>query len=248
MGKVAALEAWRVCNRLEPGVREARVQPLRHVKVSRADRCSSLGPTDLCHPIPSAEPFTRDGWIFERKHDGLRALARKNQAGVQLLLRDERPISTKFPEIVDALATLPGDVVLDGELVVPDSGGRADFEASHRRALLQRPRAISIAANRAPAVLVVFDVLEIDDEDLRNRSLYERRDVLQWYGLPAPALRIIEHVETQGEALFNVVIQEQHEGIVAKRLDAPYRAGLQPAWRTIRNREYSRARRHRVPG
>src|SRR5579862_2474144 len=102
----------------------------------------SIGADDLCHPTSERWPFTRAGWIFELKHDGFRALARRGPYGVQLLSRRGRPMSAAFPEIVDALAKLTIDVTLDGELVVPTADGRSDFEELRRRSLLQRPRLI----------------------------------------------------------------------------------------------------------
>ena len=89
----------------------------------------------LCHPMIARAPFTREGWVFELKHDGFRALARKDGTTVQLLSRTGRSMTSAFPEVVRALAQLPGDVVLDGELVVPTGEGRSDFEELRRRAL-----------------------------------------------------------------------------------------------------------------
>src|SRR5690349_1295971 len=73
-----------------------------------------------------------------------------------------------FPEILRALAAMPDNLVLDGELVVPDAYGRSDFEEVRRRNLLQPPRMIADAAARRPAVLVVFDLLESRGDDLRS--------------------------------------------------------------------------------
>jgi ATP-dependent DNA ligase len=70
-----------------------------------------------------------------------------------------------LPEISTALAGLP-HAVLDAELIVPDANGKSDFEELRRRNLLQRPRMIAEAAARRPAVLVVFDIPPLGDEDL----------------------------------------------------------------------------------
>ena len=121
-----------------------------------------------------------------------------------------------------------------------DQNGRSDFEEVRRRNLLQRPRMIADAAARRPAVLVVFDVLEFDGDDLRSLPLFERRRALHAHVDPVPGIQIIEHVDTHGEALFHAIVDGDHEGIVAKRADAPYRAGPSRAWLKIKNREYSR--------
>jgi len=98
------------------------------------------------------------------------------------------------------LARLP-DAVLDGELVVPTADGRSDFEELRRRNLLQRPRLIAEASVRRPAVLVLLDVLELDGQDLRHQPLLERRKVMHAAIPQVSRLKVIEHLETHGEAL-----------------------------------------------
>jgi ATP-dependent DNA ligase len=130
--------------------------------------------------------------------------------------------------------------MLDGELVVPTVEGRSDFEELRRRNLLQRPRMIAEAAARRPAVYVVFDVLQMDGRDVRSLPVIERRRELHRHVPAVPGVKIIKHIETHGEPLFHAIAADDHEGIVAKRLDAPYRAGRQPTWLKIKNKEYSR--------
>ena len=148
-----------------------------------------LTSADLCHPILSHVPFTRDGWLFELKHDGFRALARTGRSGVQLLSRSGRSMAEPFPEIVSALEQLPDGLVLDGELVVPAADGRSDFEEVRRRNLIQRPRMIQEGAAKSPAVLIVFDLLEAVGEDLRTRRLLERRQALHRHVIPGPRVQ-----------------------------------------------------------
>jgi len=179
-----------------------------------------------------------DAWIFELKHDGFRALARSGTR-VQILSRWGRSMTAQSPETAAALARLP-DAVLDGELVVPTAKGRSDFEELRRRNLLQRPRMIAEAATRRPAVLVVFDLLQLGSDDLRARPLLERRRALHQHIEPLPGVKIIEHIETHGEPLFHAIVDGDHEGIVAKRFKAPYRAGPRNDWLKIKNRAYSR--------
>jgi len=89
---------------------------------------------------------------------------------------------------------------------------------------------IQEGAAKSPAVLIVFDLLEAGGEDLRTRRLLERRQALHRHVTPGPRVQLIEHVETHGEALFDAIAAQDFEGIVAKRVDAPYRAGQQHAW------------------
>jgi bifunctional non-homologous end joining protein LigD len=199
-----------------------------------------LSPADLCHPTPGGRPFTAEGWLFELKHDGFRAFVRKSGSDVHLRSRWGRSMANAFPEVIDALANIDDDVVLDAELVIADDQGRSDFGELRRRALLQRPRAIDVAARRMPASLVVFDVLCADGGDLRPHPLFERKDWLQRNLSPTPRVRAVDYVPTHGQALFAVIAEHDCEGIVAKRLDAPYRAGRQSTWQKIKNAAYSR--------
>jgi bifunctional non-homologous end joining protein LigD len=85
----------------------------------------------------------------------------------------------------------------------------------------------------------VFDVLLAAREDLRHRALVERKLWLQRNVTRRPDLRVIDYVSSHGEELFGVIARQDFEGIVAKRLDAPYRADRQSAWRKIKNAGYS---------
>ena len=88
--------------------------------------------------------------------------------------------------------------------------------------------------------LVIFDLLELAGKDLRARPLLERRRALRAAIGPTRGVQVIEHVETHGEALFRAIVDGDHEGIAAKRADAPYRAGAHNVWLKIKNRECSR--------
>jgi bifunctional non-homologous end joining protein LigD len=149
-------------------------------------------------------------------------------------------MASAFPEVIDGIADIAPDVVLDAELVVADEQGRSDFEELRRRALLQRARLIDVAAAQRPATLIVFDVLWADGEDLRPLPLTQRKRWLQRNVTSTPRLRVVDCVPTFGDALFTIVTEHDYEGIVAKRLDAPYRSGRQSTWRKVKNQAYSR--------
>jgi len=91
-----------------------------------------------------------------------------------------------------------------------------------------------------PAVLVCFDVLAGAGQDVRGQPLGTRRDWLHQNISPVAGLQIIESVETHGEALFHLACEQDHEGIVAKRLDSAYRAGRQDCWIKTKNKAFSR--------
>jgi len=199
-----------------------------------------LSPADLCAPMSRSKPFTAEGWLFEPQHDGFRAFLRRSGTEVEFLSRDRRPLGRPFPEIVTAaLAGLP-DAVLDAELVVLDSAGRSDFGELMRRTSIIRLTTIADAALRRPAALIIFDVLQAGDVDMRPLSLAERKAWLLAHVRSHPRLRLTDAVETRGGALFAAIAQQGLEGIVAKRLDSPYLAGRQTSWLKIKNPNYSR--------
>jgi len=113
-------------------------------------------------------PFTRGGWGFENKLDGFRALARRELNHVELLSRTGRSIGPCFPEIANASKRVPGEWVLDGELVVPDARGHPSFELVRRRGVMTRPKSIVTAAAATPAAFCVFHALFVGDADVRS--------------------------------------------------------------------------------
>ncbi|MBS2023570.1 MAG: DNA ligase, partial [Deltaproteobacteria bacterium] len=176
----------------------------------------------------TSEPFSRDGWLFELKLDGYRAIAGKDGERVTLHYRRGREQSAAFPEIADALRALPIDAcVLDGEICVLDERGRPSFQRLQKRALRMGPRELPAAMKEFPAHLLVFDVLAAHGVDLRPLPLTERKRLLSLL-LPRELqgrIRVVDALAHEGESLFEAARNEGLEGVVGKRADSPYRAG-----------------------
>src|ERR1700752_3180361 len=119
-------------------------------------------------------------YSYEPKWDGFRSIIFRDGAEVEIGSRNERPMTRYFPELVDQITTqLPERCVIDGEIVVPDSGGvRLDFEA-----LLQRihpgGRRVKLLAEQTPAHFVAFDLLALGDTDYTGHSFADRRAALE---------------------------------------------------------------------
>src|SRR6059058_448372 len=121
---------------------------------------------------------TGDGWQFEPKWDGFRTLVFRDGDEVVLQSRDEKPMNRYFPELVAPLtATLPERCVVDGEIVIVGAGG-LDFEALLLRIHPAASR-VKLLAEQTPASYVVWDLLAIGDEDLREQPLENRRARLE---------------------------------------------------------------------
>jgi bifunctional non-homologous end joining protein LigD len=187
-------------------------------------------------PETRERPFSNPGWIFELKYDGFRMLAERRDGAARLLYRSGRDATAIFPELAQAVAALPFDLILDGEAVLLDEAGRPVFQLLQRRA--QRTRRIDVeqAAVATPATFFAFDLLAFEGYDLRPLPLAMRKDLLRrvFSILETGALRIIDTVPERGEDLYAAVEGLGLEGIVAKRADAPYRGGYSADWLKVR--------------
>ncbi|WP_428274851.1 DNA ligase D [Candidatus Palauibacter sp.] len=183
---------------------------------------------------PREEAFDDPAWHFELKLDGYRMLASAVDGAASLLTRNGHDALPTFPDIARALRKLPfRRVVLDGEVVVHDAAGYPSFRRLQKRARLSRPLDVRHASFEAPASFYAFDLLAFDDRDLRDLPLSERRTLLRGVVPEAGPIRLSEHFEECGKALFRQVQEMGLEGIMAKRADSRYTGGRSPDWRKI---------------
>jgi ATP-dependent DNA ligase len=168
-----------------------------------------------------------DGWLFEPKWDGFRTLVFRDGAEVLLQSRDGKPMNRYFPELVAPLAAgLPERCVLDGEVVIAGPAG-LDFEALLLRIHPAASRVERLAAE-SPASFVAWDLLALGDEDLRAAPLAARRERLERVlATPAPPLHLSPATRDRAvaEDWFRRFEGAGLDGVMAKRLDAPYRPG-----------------------
>jgi len=174
------------------------------------------------------ERFSDPAWIFERKLDGERCLAFADSAGVRLMSRSDREITSTFPEIAEALAAQRhGDLVVDGELVA-FAGPQTRFGRLQQRLGVASPSPDLLQA--VPVYLYVFDVMHADGRDTRLLPLAERKKLLAGLLEFRDPLRFTEHRERDGEAFFARACRDGWEGLIAKRADAPYQGGRTRNW------------------
>lgn len=167
------------------------------------------------------EPFSKEGWLFEIKWDGYRAIGAKKGSSVELYSRNDLDFSDHYPQVAEALRELKHDVIFDGEIVVTDEDGRPHFER------LQSWRHDPVG-NLA---YYVFDILWCDGHDVRTMPLQERKKLLE-RTLPKnhAVLKYSDHVETKGEHLFAEMQKQGLEGVVAKQAGSAYREGQRGAY------------------
>jgi len=168
-----------------------------------------------------------EGWQFEPKWDGFRTLVFRDGDEIMLQSRDSRPMNRYFPELVAPLAAaLPERCVVDGEIVIVGTGG-LDFEALLLRIHPAESR-VKLLASEMPASFVAWDLLALDDEDLREVPLGIRRERLEQMlaGAEPPVhLSPATRDRALAEDWFRRFEGAGLDGVMAKRLDAPYRAG-----------------------
>jgi len=168
-----------------------------------------------------------EGWLFEPKWDGFRTLVFRDGDEILLQSRDERPMNRYFPELAGPLAaTLPGRCVLDGEIVIVGVAG-LDFEALLLRIHPAASR-VTLLAAQSPASFVAWDLLGLGDEDLRQLPQAVRRERLEQvlaHAAPPVHLSPATRDRALAEDWFRRFEGAGLDGVMAKRLDAPYRAG-----------------------
>ncbi|MDB5370279.1 MAG: ligD [Roseomonas sp.] len=176
-------------------------------------------PPQLCGSSDRAP--SGDAWAHEVKLDGYRLQAHIAGGKAVLMTRNGHDWTARFPETAAALGQLP-DAILDGELVATDAEGHPDFAALI--AAMERKRTGELR-------FYAFDLLTADGTDWRPRPLRDRKAALRAFLKQAPAAATyVEHFQAAGEAILRSACQIGLEGVVSKRLDAPYRAGRGDDW------------------
>jgi ATP-dependent DNA ligase len=198
---------------------------------ARAARSDTPPPPNFIEPMEArlVDELPREGgWQFEPKWDGFRCLAVRSGTAVDLFAKSGKPLGRYFPEIVALVASLPSDrFVLDGELAIP-AGGDLSFDALQMRLHPAESR-IRKLAQETPAILTLFDVLAADGESLMDRPLSERRTALEAFFEAANAGKQLKlspcTLDLREARRWLSESGGAVDGVVAKRLDAPYLPG-----------------------
>jgi ATP-dependent DNA ligase len=192
----------------------------------------------MAYPIaPPVEPMLAkladglpegDGWLFEPKWDGFRALVFRDGPELYLQSRELKPLNRYFPELErPLLESLPERCAVDGEIVIAGGAG-LDFEALLLRIHPAASR-VKLLAQQSPASIVLFDVLALGDRDLRASPFTERRALLeQALGRAPPPLHVTPATTDRAVAQdwFARFEGAGLDGVVAKRLDSTYQPGV----------------------
>jgi bifunctional non-homologous end joining protein LigD len=160
------------------------------------------------------KPFDDPDWIFETKWDGFRLMAEVKDGSVALYSRNLIDLSRKYPAVCAALRGLGHFAVIDGELVALDAKGRSRFQ------LLQNAEREKVRLRYC-----AFDLLYLDDKDLRKHPLIERKEMLEKILPRDPLLQYSTHVWNKGVSAFKRAARAGEEGVMAKLATSHYYSG-----------------------
>lgn len=173
----------------------------------------------------SRDAFDDSGYIHELKLDGIRCIAYLGDRRTELRGKNLLDITSKYPELGAIHEQVSGRVVLDGEIYVMRQG-RPSFAEIQRRIRTSDRMRISVASGLLPVSFTAFDILFKDGQQLMDRPLMERKEILSQTVLrESDRLSVSRYIDTYGEALFTLSAKEGLEGIVSKRKDSFYRMG-----------------------
>ena len=170
--------------------------------------------------------FDNADWIYEIKWDGYRAIAEISTNAVQLYSRNGNDFSQNYPVITAALNSIKHSAILDGEIVVLNEKGFPDFQK------IQHYEDNS----DFPLCYYVFDLLSLDGKDLTHLSLTDRKELLKTLLPKNEVIKYSDHIKENGISFFNAAVQNNLEGIMAKKAESKYYAGKRSnEWLKIKN-------------
>jgi bifunctional non-homologous end joining protein LigD len=180
-------------------------------------------------------PPRGDGWLFEVKWDGVRAIALIENESLQLQSRTGNRCERQYPE----LAIIPHQVaaetaVLDGEIAVLDAKGVSQFHLIQPRIMNADPNSVAHMARSTPVVYFAFDLLYLNGYDLRGVHLDERRKLLEKIATPDPVFRVSTVFPGAGEELLEAARENGLEGLIAKRATSTYESKRSSEWLKIK--------------
>lgn len=180
-----------------------------------------------CLPTKVDKPPAGDDWAHEIKHDGFRLQIHTGPAGVKLYTMTGADWTKRYPLIVEAAINLKAPAIIDAEACVAGDGGVTDFKAMESR------------RSDGACFAYAFDLMMLDGEDLRKLPWIERRALLAKLCVKRIAfgIRLNEHHVGDGPEVYAAACRMGLEGIVSKRIDAPYRSGRSRSWLKVKNPE-----------
>lgn len=172
--------------------------------------------------------FSHEDWLFERKLDGVRAIASRDGGTPELWSRNKKVMNSAYPEIVEALAEKGAPrFVVDGEIVA-FHGTRTSFAELQQRIHVTDPE--QARSSGVEVFYYLFDLLHFDGFDARGLPLRQRKQLLRDAFEFKDPLRLSVHRNTDGKSYFGQACSRGWEGLIAKRADTAYHHGRSSDW------------------
>lgn len=182
------------------------------------------------------QPFDDENYIFELKLDGIRCIAYLDKDNTYLRNKRNKELIDIYPELKNIHKQAKKRCVLDGELVVLNPDGSPNFMLLQKRSLLSDPLKIEFESEKHKVHFVAYDILYLGSENLIDRPLIERKQLLAKNIKENDGLSISRYIEGQGIKLFNLTKKLKLEGIVAKEKNSTYEIGKRSKnWIKIKN-------------
>ncbi|SER25001.1 DNA ligase-1 [Gracilibacillus ureilyticus] len=175
------------------------------------------------------KPFDNEQFITELKLDGIRLILAKFDNKVKLYTRHRNDVTMKFPELHNI--DIPNGTIIDGEIIVPGPNGKPDFEAMMSR---------FHSKNSLHSIqYAVFDVMYYKGEKVTSLPLYERKELLSSFLPVSEHVISVQWIYGNGITYFNLVKQNELEGIVLKKSDSPYQINKRSShWLKVINYQF----------
>lgn len=180
------------------------------------------------------QPFNSKDYIYELKFDGVRTILHTGKNTFKLFGRRKTDFTNLYPELKEIQKSIKHDCIFDGEIVTFVKGVPS-FLKLQERTHAKKKEKIKSLVEQVPVVFMVFDILYLDGVDLTNKSLMERKKLLDSFSDTETFIKV-KYVEEKGKELFKKVKKMNFEGIVAKKKDSVYEIGERvESWIKIKN-------------
>lgn len=171
------------------------------------------------------KPFDSDDYLYEMKYDGVRGIAYLDKDKTVLRNKRNKIIDETYPELKNIHTQVSDRCILDGEIVVLTCG-KPDFFAMQKRSLMTDPIKIGLMTEKTPVTFVAFDILYYKNTSLLDTPLYKRKELLREVVTnDTNRLFVTSYIQSYGEQLYEMAVQNGLEGVVAKHKESLYYLG-----------------------
>ena len=167
------------------------------------------------------EPFDSPDYIFELKLDGIRCIVYNDENNIEIRNKRNMRLNSTYPELYDIHKQIKRRCILDGEIVLMNNG-KPDFFELQKRSMMSNMTKIEFTASKLPVSFSAFDILYINNEQITNKPLMDRKEMLDDAVIESEKMAVSRYIPDTGISFYNLTVEKELEGIVAKRKDSRY--------------------------